>query len=448
VLSHDFTGGFAMTNCKGQQELFQGVKGRKVEVNFKGGHVTSDGGVLLMSKADQLVRLTERVARFISDNRRKKSCDHGVLEMLRQRVYAICQGYEDLNDHDSLRNDMAFQTAVETVDPLASSPTLCRFENTMTREEAWRINELFIDLFIESHKYAPEELVLDFDATDDPVHGNQEGRFFHGYYDQYCFLPLYVFCEDQLLMAMLRPSNIDPARHAGAVLKLIVDKLRKAWPKVQIIVRGDSGFCRHRMMGWCERNNVGYILGIARNPRLESMTSRIMRKAEKKHRQTGDKVKLYTMVWYAAETWSRKRPVIIKAEHTSQGRNNRYIVTNLNGDSRWLYETMYCSRGEMENRIKEKQLDLFADRTSCHKWWPNQFRVLLSSMAYVLMNVIRTRALYRTELQSAQCATIRLKLLKIGAVITRNTRRICFMLSSHFPLKEIFMIAARRLNTC
>jgi hypothetical protein len=436
-----------MTNCKYQLELFQGFDHRKIEVNFEGGNVTSDGGVLLLRQADKILNLTKRAYKALNDPRREASCIHDTLTMLRQRVYGICLGYEDLNDHDTLKKDAAIQTAVETNKELASSPTLCRFESRADRQAAIKVNELLVDIFIESHEYPPEEIVLDFDVTDDTVHGNQEGRFFHGYYDHYCFLPLYVFSDQKLLCAMLRPANIDAAWHSGAVLKLIVKKLRSAWPEVQIIFRGDSGFCRHRLMAWCDRNKVGFIIGIARNPRLEALSSRIMRKAERRHRRTGQKAKLYTEIWYAAKTWKAKRPIIVKAEHNSLGRNTRYVVTNLSGNPRRLYEDLYCARGDMENRIKEKQLDLFADRTSCHKWWPNQFRLLLSSLAYVIMETIRSLGLYGTELCAAQCNTIRLKLLKIGGIIVRNTRRIRFILSSYYPWKDLFIRAAVRLDS-
>lgn len=436
-----------MTNCNYQLELFQGFKNHKIEVNFDGGNVTSDGGVLFLRQADKILNLTPRAAEFLNDPRRQASCIHESLEMLRQRVYGICLGYEDLNDHDEIKKDGAIQTAVEKEQDLASSPTLCRFESWADRQTAVKFNELLVDIFIESHKFPPEEIILDFDATDDPVHGNQEGRFFNGYYDHYCFLPLYVFSGHHLLCAMLRPSNIDAAKHSWAVLKLIVKKLRAVWPEVNIIFRGDSGFCRHRMMDWCDRNKVEFIIGIARNPRLEAMSSRIMRKAEKRHRRTGRKTKIYTEIWYKAKTWKVKRSVIVKAEHNSLGRNNRYVVTNLPGNPCRLYEDLYCARGDMENRIKEKQLDLFADRTSCHEWWPNQFRLLLSSLAYVIMEAIRRLGLYGTELAKAQCGTIRLKLLKIGAVIVRNTRRIRFLISSHYPWKDLFVLAAVRLDT-
>jgi hypothetical protein len=304
-----------------------------------------------------------------------------------------------------------------------------------------------IELFIRSYKKAPEELVLDFDATDDAVHGKQQGRFFHGYYDHYCFLPLYVFCGDQLLVSYLRPSNIDGARHAWAILALLVKRLRKVWPKVKIIFRGDSGFCRWRMLRWCESHGVYYIVGLAKNSRLNEMARPLLEQARIQYDERGQKQRLFGEMQYAALTWDRARRVIVKAEHTEQGSNPRYILTNLAGDPQKLYDEVYCARGEMENRIKEQQLDLFADRTSCTKWWANQFRLLLSSLAYLLLEAIRRLGLKGTELDRAQCGTIRLKLLKIGAVIRRNTRRVYFHLSSACPYQDLFFRAARRLST-
>ena len=436
-----------MTKCTTKKELFQPVKSRKIDVAFDGGCVTSDAGILLLRQVDQQLDLTRRVARMIPDKRRQKSVMHGIQTMIRQRVYGLCLGYEDLNDQDALKTDMAHQTAMDTDQPLASSPTLCRFESSITRDIAMVINDLLMDVFIESHRYPPELLVLDFDATDDPVHGHQEGRFFHGYYDGYCYLPLYVFCGQQILFTLLRPSNIDAAKYAGAILKYIVEKLRAVWPDVQIIFRGDSGFCRRRILHWCDRNRVGFVVGIARNARLIAQVRPLMDQAARVFQETGEKVRLFDECLYAADSWKYARYVIVKAEHTSQGPNPRFIVTNLPGSPQFLYDAMYCARGDMENRIKEKQLDLFADRTSCHRFWPNQFRVLLSALAYILMEAIRRLGLYRTELANAQCGSIRLKLLKMGAVITRNTRRIYFHLSSHSPWKQLFLLVADRINT-
>jgi len=365
--------------------------------------------------------------------------------MLRQRIYGLALGYEDLNDHNHLRKDLGFQTAVDRDKELASSPTVCRWENRADRQAARRISELLVDKFIASFKEVPKELILDFDATDDAVHGQQEGRFFHGYYDHYCFLPLYVFCESQLLVSYLRPSNIDGAKHAWAILSLLVKRLRRQWPETKLIMRADSGFCRWRMLRWCERHDVGYIIGIARNSRLNALAQVLMSQAQETYERTGQKQRLFGWVDYAALTWVRPRRVIAKAEHGPLGSNPRYVITNLHGDPKELYDKVYCARGDMENRIKEQQLDLFADRTSCSKWWPNQFRLLLSSLAYVLIEAIRRLALPDTELAHAQCGTIRLKLLKIGAVVLRNTRRIRFHLSSACPYQEVFFLTAKRL---
>ena len=402
---------------------------------------------MLLSEADKRLGLCRAVAVALEDCRRQASCVHDGLSLLQQRVYGLALGYEDLNDHESLRRDLALQTAVNRVEELASSSTLCRWENRADRETAWRMHEVLVDQFIDSFKRAPKELILDFDATDDAVHGRQDGGFFHGYYDQYCFLPLYVFCKDQLLVSYLRPSKIDAAKHAWAILALLVKRFRKVWPKVRIIFRGDSGFCRWRMLSWCERHGVDYIVGIAKNKRLNRETAPIRADAEACFDAFGEKVRWFTDFHYGARSWDHSRRIIAKIEHTVKGPNPRYVVTNLEGDGEQLYDRLYCARGDMENRIKEQQLDLFADRTSCHKWWPNQFRLLLSSMAYVLLEAIRRLALKGTELAHAYVGTIRLKLLKIGAVILRNTRRIRFLLSSSYPNQDLFFLVSRRLAT-
>lgn len=436
-----------MTECKQTSFDFPTSKSRKIQADFNGGEVTSDGGVLLIRQADRKLKLTEELHQRLNDPRRQASCDHRQIEMLRQRIYALALGYEDLNDHETLRKDMALQTAAQTDQELASASTLCRWENRADRETAWVIAEWMVEEFIRSYKKAPEALILDFDATDDLIHGKQEGRFFHGYYDHYCFLPLYVFCGDQLLVSYLRPSNIDGARHAWAILSLLVKRLRKAWPKVKIIFRGDSGFCRWRMLRWCEHHGVYYIVGLAKNLRLNEMAKSLLDRASRQYEQTGEKQRLFGEIHYAALTWDRARRVIVKAEHTEQGSNPRYVITNLEGNPQELYDEVYCARGEMENRIKEQQLDLFADRTSCTKWWANQFRLLLSSLAYLLLEAIRRLGLKGTELARAQCGTIRLKLLKIGAVIRRNSRRVYFHLSSACPYQVLFFRVARRLST-
>ena len=435
-----------MTNRSRDQLEFPGCKGRKVEVEFSGGDVTSDGGVLLLRQADRRLGLTARMAKAVDDPRNPALCDHSQLSMLRQRVYGLALGYEDLNDHATLRVDPAIQTAVERDTDLASSPTLCRFENRADRRAALAIHEVLVETFIASFAEPPTELILDFDATDDPVHGKQEGRSFHGYYDHYCFLPLYVTCRDQLLVSYLRPANIDGAKHAWAILALLVKRLRQAWPNARIIFRADSGFCRWRMLRWCERRGVYYIVGLAKNKRINEKAARQIEGAGKRFEATGRKQRLFGNLRYAAHTWDRERRVIARIEHNAKGSNPRYVVTNLPGRSRWLYEKLYCARGEMENRIKE-QMQLFSDRTSAHRWWPNQFRLLLSSLAYVLMETIRRLGLKGTKLARAQVATIRLKLLKIGAVVVRNTRRVRFLLSSAHPQQDLFRLAVHRLDS-
>ena len=434
-----------MTNCIQELLGFPGCRGRRIEASFSGGDISSDGGVLLLRQADQRLKLSESITRALDDRRRQASCEHDALSLVRQRLYALALGYEDLNDHHTLRKDLALQTAVNRASVLASASTLCRLENRADRALAWRLHEVLVEQFIGSFKRAPRKLVLDFDATDDRVHGQQEGRFFHGYYDHYCFLPLYVFCGDQLLVSYLRPSKIDGAKHAWAILSLLVKRLRQQWPRVRIVFRGDSGFCRWRMLSWCERHGVDYIVGIARNRRLNRFAKPALDEAQARFERTGSKQRLFDEFYYAAATWNRERRVIVKAEHTSKGSNPRYIVTNLGSQPKRLYDQLYCARGEMENRIKEQQLDLFADRTSCHRWWPNQFRLLMSSFAYVLLEAIRRLALAGTELARAYVGTIRLKLLKIGAVILRNTRRIRFLLTSACPYQSLFFLVAHRL---
>jgi hypothetical protein len=408
--------------------------------------VSSDAGVFLARAADRRLGLLSSFARRLADPRRRASCEHSTLDLLRQRVYGPVQGYEDLNDHATLRDDRAIQAAVERDTQLAHPSTLCRWENRADRRAAWAAHEALADAFVASFRRPPKELVLDFDATDDPVHGQQEGRFFHGYYDGYCFLPLYVFCGSHLLVAYLRPSHIDASHHAWAVLALLVKRLRQAWPKVRIVLRADSGFCRWRMLRWCDAHDVGYVIGVARNTWLEAMAQRSLARAAAAHERSGKPERVFEDLSYAAQTWDRPRRVVLKAEHLSGGPNPRFVVTNLDGDGRDLYERLYCARGDMENRIKEQQLGLFADRTSCHRWWANQWRLLLSGFAYMLVDGIRRLGLQGTELARAQAWTIRLKLLKVGAVVVCNTRRVRLLMSRAFPLQQLFREAALRLS--
>jgi hypothetical protein len=436
-----------MTDCTQRVLPFSSVGKKKIQADFNGGHLTSDSGVLLLRETDKRLGLIDRIADCLPDSRHPSLIKHSQREMLAQRIFAIALGYEDLNDHATLRHDPALQVATERIRRadsdlgLSSPSTLCRLENRISRESLARISEVFVDQFIASHGSPPKELILDFDATDDPLHGNQEGRFFHGYYDCYCYLPLYVFCGDQLLVAYLRESGIDAAKHSRAILKLLVKKFRDLWPEVRITLRGDSGFCRWRLMRWCERHGVDYILGLARNPVLEYRARFHMMKAEQAFRKTGEKQRVFRFVRYGAQTWDRKRKVIVKAERLIQGPNLRFVVTNLPGDPETLYKDLYCQRGEMENRIKEQQLGLFADRTSCHAFLANQFRLLLSSAAYVLMEALRRLGLSGTELARAQVQTIRLKLFKIAARVMTSVRRVVFHLASSYPYRSILIHA-------
>jgi hypothetical protein len=389
------------------------------------------------------------MAAAVPDPRDPELIEHEQKTMFAQRVLGIACGWEDLNDHHGLRIDPLMQVATERdvdVDrPLASPATLCRLENRISRQSCVALSKLLVELFIESFDQPPQELILDFDATDDPIHGDQEGRFFHGYYDNYCYLPLYVFCGEKLLVSYLRPSNIDAARHSRGILKLLVDRLRQEWPGVKIIFRGDSGFCRWKLMRWCDRHGVDYLIGLARNKRLEKIAEPFMQEAQQRFEQSQEDQRLFTEFQYAAGSWDKERRVIHKAEHNSHGDNPRFVVTSLGEQAQSLYDQIYCARGEMENRIKEQQLGLFAGRTSCHHFVANQFRLLLSSFAYTLIQTLRCTALAGTELAHAQASTIRSKLLKIGAVLSTSVRRIVLQLSSAYPLKELFGKIVSRL---
>lgn len=436
-----------MTDCYQGELSFPMVKHRKVCGSFGGGEITSDGGVFLSALADRKLGLTVALAKALPDEREAGRVTHSMRDLLRQRIYGLAQGWEDLNDHQRLRGDTALQTAVGREDELASASTLCRLENRAARRSVRLVHQVFMDTFIQSFESAPEELILDFDATDDPVHGGQEGRFFHGYYGHWCFLPLYVFCKGQLLVSLLRPAHIDAARGSCTVLRWLVKRLRAAFPAVRLIVRADSGFCRQRMLRWCEAHAVDYIIGLARNSRLEAMLQPHLQKAAKEHESTGHKQRHFAELRYAAGTWDKERRVIGKAEYGDKGANPRFVLTTLQGEGQQLYEEVYCARGEMENRIKEQQLDLFAGRTSCHGWWANQLRLLLSSCAYTLVEAIRRLGLQGTSMAKAQSATIRLKLLKVGAVVLRNTRRVQLLWSSSFPNQDIFAVAWKALSS-
>jgi hypothetical protein len=439
-----------MTHCNARPSPFSSLGRRKIHADFKGGRLTSDAGVILLREVDRRIGLIDAINACIPDPRDPDLIIHEQRTLLAQRILGIAMGYEDLNDHAGLRQDPLLQVVTERgIDPeqpLASGPTLCRLENRISRQTLARLAELFVEQFIASHRTPPEQIVLDFDATDDPLHGDQENRFFHGYYDGYCYLPLYVFCGDQLLVAYLRPSKIDASKHSRAILKLLVDRFRAIWPNVQIVFRADSGFCRWRLLRWCDRHHVDYIVGVARNAVLERQIEPWSQRAERRYDQTDQKQRIFGEFSYAAATWDRPRRIIAKAEWSSQGPNNRFVVTSLPGEPQPLYDRVYCQRGDMENRIKEQQLDLFADRTSCQRFLANQFRLFLSSAAYVLMESLRRLGLKGTELARAQVGTIRLRLLKIGARITWSVRRIVLHLASGYPLKALFWGIVARLQ--
>ncbi len=439
-----------MTDCNLDPLSFASLGSKPVVADFRGGRLTTDGGALLLREVADRIGLFDALDAAIPDPRHPVFIIHDQRAMIAQRVTAIALGYEDLNDHQTLRTDPVLQVAAgkfpEEELPLASPPTLCRLENRIERKTLVKLAEILVDQFIAAQPTPPEHLILDFDATDDRVHGNQEGRFFHGYYDHHCFLPLYVFCGDELLAAYLRPSNIDAAKHARAVLKLLADTLRKVWPEVKITLRGDSGFCRWRLMRWCDSHGIGYVLGLAKNKVLGRAAGDEIARAQRQFQRTGQPQRVFGSFSYAAASWDRKRRVTVKAEHNAQGANPRFIVTNVPGDPQELYEDVYCQRGEMENRIKEQQLDLFADRTSCHRFLANQFRLLLSSAAYVLVQALRRTALSGTELARAQVGTIRRKLFKVAARVVVSVRRVVFHLASSYPYREVFRAVYQRLT--
>jgi hypothetical protein len=440
-----------MPNCTeetGTNQIEFGRLGRRiVEGRFDGGSMTSDAGVMLLGATDRKLGLINSAARCITDPRNPLLIKHNVVDMLRQRVYGLALGWEDLNDHQALRQDVAMQTAVGVDEEIASAPTLCRLEKCADKNIAWRLHEVLVEQFIASFTTAPTELVLDFDATDNPLYGQQEGRFFHGYYDSYCYLPLYVFCGQQLLCAYLRPSRIDGAKHTAAILKLLVKRLRQQWPQVRIVFRGDSGFCRQRIINYCERAGVHYIVGLARNARLQGITEFMELAMKDAFEQTAAKQREVGEFFYAAQSWPKERRVITRLEYGEQGNNPRYVVTNLTGDAQALYDDLYCQRGEAENRIKEAQVGLFATRTSCQQFQSNQLRMLLAALGYVLIERLRALALKGTKLATAQVNTLRIKLLKLAAVVTRNTRRIRLYLASNWPSADVFAHAMRQLRS-
>jgi hypothetical protein len=448
------------TECSRDLFGYEVVEGRQVVAAFDGGEGTSDAGALLLGAANRALGLVRRLAGCFTDGRAPELVEHTVETMLMQRICGIALGYEDLVDHDQLRHDPVLAALAGKLEarrkdcaPLAGKSTLNRLEHAPSvpscyhkiGHDAPAIERLFVELFLEAHKTPPEEITLDLAATDDPLHGHQEGRFFHGYYDGYCYLPLYVFCGRHLLAAKLRRSNIDASAGAVAEVERIVGQIRARWPRVTIVLRADSGFARDELMVWCEANAVDYVFGLARNERLVGAIAAELAAAELESSAQGCPARRFAdFAWRTLDSWSRPRRVVAKAEHLPRGPNPRFVVTSLPAraiGARALYEDVYCARGEVENRIKEQQLDLFADRTSAATMRANQLRLWFASLAYVLLEALRRIGLRHTQFATATCATIRLKLLKIGAQVRRSVRRIKVTMASAFPYQTEYHLA-------
>jgi hypothetical protein len=464
-----------MTQCSNQQLFFQDLGDRTVVGQFDGGTVTSDAGGLLLREVEAKFGFIARFEQCFTDHRDPDAVEHTLAELLKQRIFGLCLGYEDLNDHDRLRYDPLLAVLAGKKDPegrdrlrardrgkaLAGKSTLNRLERTAVGANADSrykkivghldaMQNFFVDTFILQETTTPTVLVLDLDATDALIHGHQLGRFFHGYYDAYCYLPLYIFCGDHPLLALLRPSNIDACTGALRYVIRIVAQLRQRWPGVKIILRADSGFCREHLMRWCEDNGVDYLFGMAQNKRLLRILSKELHEAQQQFQQTGQPARVFKDFTYRTKkSWSRERRVVGKAEHLAKGANPRFVVTSLpvaEYDMQTLYEKEYCGRGNMENHIKEQQLFLFADRVSCATMRANQIRLCLSTVGYIVMRALRQFGLAQTDLAPAQCDTIRLKLLKIGAVIKFSFRRVCVALSEAYPLRDLFCRVVEKLR--
>jgi hypothetical protein len=451
------------TECTQKEFGFHPLKHREIRAQFDGGAITTEGGGLLLREVEKRIGIVRQFAACFRDYRNPDLIEHTVEELVAQRVYGLALGYEDLNDHEELRKDPLLAVLVEKSDPveevLAGKSTLNRLEltpATASVQDRYKkivadhaaVDRLFVEVFLAAHRQAPEQIILDLDATDDPLHGKQEGRFFHGYYGHYCYLPLYIFCGEFLLGARLRPSNLDASAGSVAELQRIVKQIRAVWPEVRILVRGDSGFCREELMAWCKAEGVDYLLGLAKNERLKAKIKKELRKAERQYRETGRAARFFQEFYYQTrKSWSERRRVVAKCEHLEKGENPRFVVTSLTAPQ-WpapaLYEELYCARGDMENRIKE-QLMLFADRTSTAYLRSNQLRLYFSSVAYVLLQMLRRLGLVGTELAKAQCATIRLKLLKIGALIRTSVRKVWVSLAGGYPYVTLFQQVHEKL---
>jgi hypothetical protein len=454
------------TQCISDQLEFEGFDGRRVVAGFDGGRMTSDAGALLLREADRVIALIDRVAACFTDGRNPGGVVHTVRTLVGQRIIGLALGYEDVNDHDTLRFDPVLGLFSERLEakrkdcaPLAGKSTVNRLEHAPASpgdryhkigHDAKALEDVFVDVFLDAHAKAPRQIVIDLDATDDPLHGHQEGRFFHGYYDCYCYLPLYIFSGPHLLAAQLRRADIDAAAGAKDEVARIVAHIRRRWPRVRILLRADSGFAREELMAWCEANRVDYVFGLARNSRLVDELAIDLARVEAECQATGKPARRFKDFFYATlNSWSRRRRVIAKAEHLPKGSNPRFVVTSLKRkaiDAKTLYERVYCARGDMENRIKEQQLDLFADRTSTATMRANQLRLWFSSFAYVLIETLQRIGLAHTELETATAGSIRLKLLKIGARVTVSVRRIKIAMASACPYQAEFALTHARLR--
>jgi hypothetical protein len=445
-----------MTECNQSSFGFEGSGRREIVARFDGGTISSDGGAFLLRQTDKRLNLLARLAECFLDGRTQALVEHSIAEMVSQRVFGLALGYEDLNDHEQLRTDPVFGILAgkeDLAEPLAGKSTLNRMElgtginDRYKKITFWKdaVDELLVNVFIESHGQAPAEIVLDMDTTDMPLHGKQEGCFFHGYYDSYCYLPLYVFCGDHVLCARLREANHDASFGCLREIQRIVKQIRTAWPKVKIVLRGDSGFCRNELMNWCENNDVDFLFGMTRNKRLRRIIGQQMQEATVQWKQTGKPARVFSEFEYSTKKtktggWNRERRVVAKAEHIDGKENPRFVVTSLTGE-RWaaqpLYEELYCERGDMENRIKE-QFSLFADRVSAETIRANQMRLYLSAAAYILVSGLRRVGLKGTELAQAQVSTIRTKLLKIGAQIRVSVRKVWVSMASSYPWQGLY----------
>ena len=453
------------TECNTGRFDFAPVEGRRVEAAFDGGTITSDAGALLLGATDRAIGLVERLAACFADHRSQELIEHEVATLVGQRVFGLALGYEDLNDHDHLRHDPAMAVLAGKLKARRKECAAVAGKSTLNRLELSRpapsryhkiahdgaaIEGLFVDLFVEAHKTAPKQIVLDLDATDDPLHGHQEGRFFHGYYDCYCYLPLYVFCGRHLLAAKLRPASIDASAGAVQEVARIVGRIRMRWPRVRILLRADSGFAREGLMAWCEQHRVDYVFGLARNARRVGEIETELAEAKTESLAKAKPARRFKdFLWSTLDSWSRRRRVVAKAEWTQEEANPRFIVTSLKpkeAEARHLYEAIYCARGDMENRIEECQADLFADRTSSATLRANQLRLWFASMAYVLLCALRRIGLSHTQFAEATCATIRLKLLKLGALVRVSVRRIAFAMASGCPWQNEWALVHARLR--